>query len=295
MPELPEVQALVDSLRERTSGSRIVGVELAALSALKTFDPPLDACVGATVVDVERRGKHIVIDTADAQGEELALVIHLARAGWMSWRDGAAARAKPGKGPLALRVTFENDDAQLGVVDVTEAGTKKSLAIYITRDVETIPRIERLGRDPVTDPMTPAELKALLRDQGKRRLKTVLRDQSVLAGVGNAYSDEILHVARLSPFAAADGLSDDQMQALHAAITNVLQTAIERAHGVEWNLLKDGKRNAMAVHARTGETCYVCGDTVREVSYASESFQYCPTCQTNGNVLADRRLSRLLK
>ncbi len=295
MPELPEVQALVDSLDERTSGARIVGAELAALSALKTFDPPLTALVGAVVVDVSRRGKHIVVNAADADGEPLALVIHLARAGWMSWKDGLAARAKPGKGPLAIRVTFERPDATLGVLDVTEAGTKKSLAIYVVRDVDAIPSVARLGRDPIADPLTSAELDAVLQAQGRRRLKTVLRDQTVLAGVGNAYSDEILHAAQLSPFTPASNLDAAQLAALHAALIGVLSGAIERAHGVAWNQLKDGKRSAMAVHARNGQPCPTCGDTVREVSYADESFQYCPTCQTGGQVLADRRLSRLLK
>jgi formamidopyrimidine-DNA glycosylase len=294
MPELPEVQALVDSLGERTSGATIVGAELAALSALKTFDPPLSALVGASVVEVERRGKHIVMNTADVEGENLALVIHLARAGWMSWKDGVAARAKPGRGPLALRVTFDRDGAT-GVMDVTEAGTKKSLAIYVVRDVDAIDRVARLGRDPVRQPMTPAELNSILQGQGKRRLKTVLRDQSVLAGVGNAYSDEILHAAHLSPFTPAGTLTDAQLQGLYSALTSVLADAIERAHGVAWNELKDGKRTSMAVHARTGQPCPVCGDIVREVSYVDESFQYCPKCQTGGQVLADRRMSRLLK
>ena len=294
MPELPEVQAIVDSLRERTAGATVVGAELAALSALKTFDPPLAALMGATVQDVERRGKHIVISTADAAGELLWLVIHLARAGWVSWKVGIAPKAKPGKGPLALRITFERDSA-VGVLDVTGAGTKKSLAVYVTRDIESVPAIARLGRDPIAAPLTEAELHAILQAEGKRRLKTVLRDQTVLAGVGNAYSDEILHAAKLSPFASPATLTESQFQALYIALNQVLADAVERAHGVAWNELKDGKRSAMAVHARTGLPCPVCGDSVREVSYADQSFQYCAKCQTNGQVLADRRLSRLLK
>lgn len=294
MPEIPEVQALVDSLRERTEGATIVGAELATLSALKTFDPPLQALVGATVVGTRRIGKHIVIDTADPDGESLSVVIHLARLGWMSWKDGVAARAKPGRGPLALRLTLDKDGL-LGVMDVTEAGTKKSLAVHVVRDVYTVPSIAKLGRDPVQQPFSEAELGTLLEGERKRRLKTVLRDQKVLAGVGNAYSDEILHAARLSPFTPANSLTPAELTSLHQALEGVLREGIERAQGVPWNELKDGKRFAMRVHGRTGEMCDVCGDVIREVSYVDESFQYCPTCQTGGTVLADRRMSKLLK
>jgi formamidopyrimidine-DNA glycosylase len=294
MPEIPEVQALVDSLAERTDGATIVGAELAALSALKTFDPPLTALVGSTVVGTRRIGKHIVLDCVDSDGEALSLVIHLARLGWMSWRDGVAARAKPGRGPLALRVTFERDGA-VGVMDVTEAGTKKSLTVHVVRDVYSIERIARLGRDPIKEPFTEAELDELLKAQRKRRLKTVLRDQKVLAGVGNAYSDEILHAAKLSPFTPSESLNAAQLTALHTALNGVLAEGIERAHGVPWNELKDGKRFAMRVHARAGEKCDVCGDVIRQVSYVDEHFEYCATCQTGGQVLADRRMSKLLK
>jgi len=294
MPEIPEVQALVDSLAERTEGATIVGAELAALSALKTFDPPLTALVGATVVGTRRIGKHIVLDCVDADGESLSLVIHLARLGWMSWRDGVAARAKPGRGPLALRVTFEREGA-VGVMDVTEAGTKKSLTVHVVRDPYSIERIARLGRDPIQQPFTEAELDELLKAQRKRRLKTVLRDQKVLAGVGNAYSDEILHAAKLSPFTPSESLSAAQLTALHTALNGILGEGIERALGVPWNELKDGKRFAMRVHARAGEKCDVCGDVIRQVSYVDEHFEYCATCQTGGQILADRRMSKLLK
>jgi formamidopyrimidine-DNA glycosylase len=294
MPEVPEVSSVVATLRERTVSSVIVGAELAALSALKTFDPPLSALIGATVLDVVRRGKHIVIEAVDSSGEPIAVVIHLMRAGWVSWRDGVAPKAKPTRGPLALRLTFDRG-GMVGVLDVTEAGTKKALAVHVVRDVESVPSVARLGRDPISDPMTETEFAELLATQGKRRLKTVLRDQSVLAGVGNAYSDEILHAARLSPFATSVTINDVQLRALYQALQSVLADAIERAHGADWKDLKDGKREAMAVHARTGLLCPVCGDVVREVSYVDESFQYCATCQTDGQVLADRRTSKFLK
>jgi formamidopyrimidine-DNA glycosylase len=285
VPELPEVEALARFLAERAGGRTVVRAEVAALSALKTFDPPLSALVGREVTGAERRGKYLCLRVGD-----LWLVTHLSRGGWLQWRDVAPeARAKPGKGPLALRVALSE-----GGFDLTEAGTEKRLAVWVVHDPSAVEGIARLGPDPLGPGFDVEALRAVLASR-PGNLKTVLVDQSAIAGVGNAYSDEALHAARLSPFKPAAKLSDDELTRLHAAIVGVLSDAVERSLGLPAKGLKAEKRSGMAVHGRTGLPCPVCGDTVREVSFATRSLQYCPTCQTGGKPLADRRLSRLLK
>ncbi|AYY11455.1 Fpg/Nei family DNA glycosylase [Actinobacteria bacterium YIM 96077] len=287
MPELPEVAALAGFLRERAVGTPVAKVDVAAVSVLKTFDPPITSLGGLTVTAVDRHGKFLDIDC-----DGLHLVIHLARAGWLRWSDSLPTRPpKPGKGPLALRVRLADGSG----FDLTEAGTHKKLSVYLVRDVADVPGIARLGIDPFDDAFTVDALRQLLHDAGRAQIKGVLRNQSVISGLGNAYSDEVLHAARLSPFHAASTLTDDEITRLHAAIVGDLTTAVERADGLAARDLKDTKRTSLRVHGRTGEACPICGDTIREVSFADSSLQYCPGCQTNGKVLADRRLSRLLK
>ena len=286
MPELPEVQALVDFLRERTDGLAIVGVEIGSISALKTFDPPPSSLQGLPISAVTRRGKFI-----DLEAEGLHLVFHLARAGWLRWSDALAATTiRPGKSPIALRCRLSDGSG----FDLTEAGTRKRLAAYIVRDPAQVPGIARLGPDPMAEDFTAADFAALL--EGRRtQVKGLLKDQGFLAGVGNAYSDEVLHAARLSPFALASSLDGEQVQRLYYALRDTLAGAIGAASGKPAKELKDAKRAGMRVHGRTGLPCPVCGDVVREVSFADSSLQYCPTCQTGGKLLADRRMSRLLK
>jgi formamidopyrimidine-DNA glycosylase len=286
VPELPEVQALVDFLRERTNGLAITGVELGSISVLKTYDPAPTSLLGLPITNVARHGKFIDIE---AQG--LHLVFHLARAGWLRWSDALAATTiRPGKSPIALRCRLSDGSG----FDLTEAGTRKRLAAYIVREPAEVPGIARLGPDPMADDFTEADFAALL--QGRRtQVKGLLKDQGFLAGVGNAYSDEVLHVARLSPFALASGLDQEQVQRLYAALRGTLSDAVSAASGKPAKELKDAKRAGMRVHGRTGEACPVCGDIVREVSFAESSLQYCATCQTAGKPLADRRMSRLLK
>ena len=286
MPELPEVQALVDFLAERTDGLAITGVELASFSVLKTFNPPPQALEGAPIDGVHRHGKFLDID---ADGTHL--VFHLARAGWLRWSDQLPTTVvRPGKSPIALRVRLSDGSG----FDLTEAGTKKSLAAYIVKDPAEVPGIARLGPDPMADDFTLERFRSML--EGRRtQIKGLLRDQEFIAGVGNAYSDEILHVARISPFAIAGSLAPEVVERLYAALRDLLKSAVATASGKPAKELKDAKRAGMRVHARTGETCPVCGDTVREVSFADTSLQYCPTCQTGGKPLADRRMSRLLK
>ncbi|HET9076491.1 MAG TPA: DNA-formamidopyrimidine glycosylase family protein [Acidimicrobiales bacterium] len=286
MPELPEVESLARFLKERCAGRVVERAEVAALSALKTFDPPVDALTGRTVADVRRFGKFLAFDTAG-----LWLVLHLARGGWVQWRDTAPpARARPGRGPLALRVALSGGSG----FDVTEQGTEKRLALWVVTDPARIERVAHLGPDPLEAGFSTDVLAGVLR-ASNGHVKKVLTDQSALAGVGNAYSDEALHAARLSPYRPAAKLRDEEIARLHAALVGVLRQAVDRSAGVAAAGLKSEKKSGLAVHGRAGLPCPVCGDTIREVSFATRSFQYCPTCQTGGRPLADRRLSRLLK
>jgi formamidopyrimidine-DNA glycosylase len=287
VPELPEVEALAHHLREHAVGHTVARVDVVSLTVLKTVSPAWTELVGRTVTGAHRHGKHLDLDC-----DGLHLVVHLARAGWLRWANTlGAAPPKPGRGPLALRVHLGPPGQGPGF-DLTEAGTQKRLAGWIVRDPAEVPGIARLGPDALT--VSRDELAALLAGRTER-IKTVLTDQSVLAGVGNAYSDEVLHAARLSPYATAGRLSDDAMTALHTALESVLRDAVDRSVGQRAARLKGEKRSGLKVHGRTGLPCPVCADTIREVSFADRSFQYCPTCQTGGKPLADRRLSRLLK
>jgi formamidopyrimidine-DNA glycosylase len=287
MPELPEVEALADHLRRHAVGLTIGRIDVSALSVLKTFDPPITGLHGQTVTGANRWGKYLGIQAGD-----LHLITHLSRAGWLRWSDKmAAAPLKPGKGPIALRVHLGTPGDAPGF-DLTEAGTQKRLAVWLVDDPAKVPGIAALGPDALS--LSPDDLAGVLSGQSGR-IKTVITDQKVIAGIGNAYSDEILHVAKLSPFATASNLTDAQLAALHDAMISVVTDAVERSVGQQAATLKGEKRSGLRVHARTGLPCPVCGDTVREVSFADKSFQYCPTCQTGGKVLADRRLSRLLK
>jgi formamidopyrimidine-DNA glycosylase len=285
MPELPEVEALAADLRERVVGRRIERIDVAAISALKTFDPPPSAVRGREITGAGRHGKFLDLSIEGG----LHLVVHLARAGWLHYRESVPATPlKPGKGPIALRVRL----ADGGGFDLTEQGTQKKLAAYLVTDPATVPGVAKLGPDALA--VDAATFAARIRSR-RGQLKGVLTDQEVLAGVGNAYSDEILHRARLSPFAISDRLPDAQMAVLYEATREVLTDAVKRSVGQGAATLKGEKRSGLVVHARTGLPCPVCGDLIREVSFADSSLQYCPGCQTGGKPLADRRLSRLLR
>ena len=294
MPEMPEVQGLADFLRSKllpdgADPAVVAEVEVLSIPVLKTAAVPVEELSAGPVTDVVRRGKFLVLTAGGVH-----LVMHLAKAGWLRWSDALKpGRLRPGRGPMALRVRFAADDggAQPGF-DLTEAGTRKSLAVYVVRDLAEVPGIARLGPEALD---VGFESFARLLAGHRGQIKGLLRDQSVIAGIGNAYSDEILHAAHLSPFAIAAKLDADEVQRLFEAMGAVLEYAIDNASGRPAAALKDSKRSAMRVHARTGEPCPVCGDTVREVAFADSSLQYCPTCQTGGKLLADRRMSRLLK
>ncbi|MEV4705379.1 DNA-formamidopyrimidine glycosylase family protein [Actinoplanes sp. NPDC049316] len=286
MPELPEVEALAAYLRERAVGHTVQRFEVSSFSALKTYDPPPSSVAGLTITNAGRHGKFLDVSL----GADLHLVVHLARAGWLHYRDSfkSPAQLKPGSGPIALRVRLDDGSG----FDLTEAGTQKSLAAYLVRDPGEVPGVARLGPDALE----------VDRDQFAERIRSrngqikgVLTDQEVLAGIGNAYSDEILHVAKMSPFALTSKLTDEQITTLYEATRQVETDAVARSVGQKAAELKGEKRAGMRVHARTGLPCPVCGDTVREVSFADKSLQYCATCQTGGKPLADRRLSKLIR
>ncbi|MCX4419556.1 Fpg/Nei family DNA glycosylase [Streptomyces mirabilis] len=286
MPELPEVEALKDFLADHLVGREVVRVLPVAISVLKTYDPPVTAFEGREVTAVRRHGKFL-----DIEADGLHFVTHLARAGWLHWRDTLPdGPPRPGKGPLALRVALETGEG----FDLTEAGTQKRLAVYVVRDPAEIPGVARLGPDPLAADFDEARFARLLAGE-RRQLKGALRDQSLIAGVGNAYSDEILHAARMSPFKLAASLTPEETTRLYEALRSTLTEAVERSHGLAAGRLKAEKKSGLRVHGRAGEPCPVCGDIIREVSFSDSSLQYCPTCQTGGKPLADRRLSRLLK
>ncbi|RPK88056.1 DNA-formamidopyrimidine glycosylase family protein [Streptomyces sp. ADI98-10] len=286
MPELPEVEALRAFLGDHLVGKEIARVLPLAISVLKTYDPPLTALEGATVTSIARHGKFL-----DIEAGGLHLCTHLARAGWLRWKDSfPAAPPRPGKGPLALRLVTADRDG----FDLTEMGTKKRLSVHLVHDPMDVPGIARLGPDPLADRFDRDAFAALLAGE-RRQIKGALRDQSLIAGIGNAYSDEILHVAKMSPFKRTADLGEDDVTRLYDALRTTLKDAVARAGGVEAGQLKAEKKSGMRVHGRTGEVCPVCGDTVLEVSFSDSSLQYCPTCQTGGKPLADRRLSKFLK
>ena len=195
-----------------------------------------------------------------------------------------------GKGPLAARLVLDDGFG----LDITEAGTKKSLAIYVVRDPAEVPGIQRLGPDPLDPSFTEEAFAGILAGQGRAQIKGVLRNQSLIAGIGNAYSDEILHVAKMSPYKPANMAADDVAR-LYEAMQSTLREALARSDGLAASVLKSEKKSNLGVHGRTGQSCPVCGDTVRSISFADRHFEYCPTCQTEGRELADRRLSKLLK
>ncbi|MEU3187948.1 DNA-formamidopyrimidine glycosylase family protein [Streptomyces sp. NPDC006923] len=288
MPEVPEVEALREFLDGQLVGKEIVRVLPLTINVLKTYDPPLSALEGATVTAIARHGKYLDIVAGDAG---LHLAIHLARAGWLRWKDSFPAEPpRPGKGPLALRVVLGGGDG----FDLTEAGTTKRLAVHLVRDPADVPGIARLGPDPLDESFGRDTFARLLAGE-RRQIKGALRDQSLIAGIGNAYSDEILHAAKMSPFKPVKNLSEDEITVLYEVMRSTLREAVERSRGVAAGRLKAEKKSGLRVHGRAGEACPVCGDTIREVSFSDSSLQYCPTCQTGGKPLADRRMSRLLK
>jgi formamidopyrimidine-DNA glycosylase len=286
MPELPEIHALVRDLGAQLLGRTVARLDLVSFAALKTFDPPVTSVNGQVITSIDRHGKFLDLGIGDVH-----VVLHLARAGWIRWRDNEPQpRTRPTAGAVTARLVLDDGSG----FDVTEAGTKKSAAIWIVRSPEDIPQIVRLGPDPLDGAFTLETFRGILASAGRTQIKGVLRDQSLIAGIGNAYSDEILHAAHMSPYKPAS-MTGDEASELYNAMRETLQAAIDRSEGVGASNLKREKKTAMRVHGRAGEACPVCGDTVRQVIFADRTLEYCPSCQTGGKLLADRVLSRLLK
>jgi DNA-formamidopyrimidine glycosylase len=286
VPELPEVEALAAFLRSRAVGRVVARVDVPGIHVLKTYDPAPTSLAGLEVTGATRHGKFLDLDVSG-----LHLVVHLARAGWLHWRESLPAGVpKMGKGPLGMRVHLDDGSG----FDLTEQGTQKRLAVYVVRNPAEVPGVARLGIDVLDPAFTVEALAALLAGQ-RGQVKGLLTDQSLLAGVGNAYSDEVLWEVRMSPFKPASSLTPDDVARLHDALVTTVRAAVERAAGLAAGDLKAEKKLGLHVHGRAGLPCPRCGDTVREVSFSTKALQYCPTCQTGGKPLADRRLSRLLK
>lgn len=298
MPELPEVESLARFLEDIAGGDSVASVQLRSLSALKTYDPPIDAVVGRPLQGTVRRGKHLCMDFSSPKGQDqdpLWFVAHLARAGWLRWYGPEKAPKGPpprsAKSPVQLRMRWERG----ACMDLTEVGKEKRLAVWVVRNPAEIDNVATLGPEPLDDGFTPQLMGERLALRGASHLKNALADQSVIAGIGNAYSDEILHAAKLSPYKPANKLTEGEMFALHAATQRILNEAVVAAAGLAASDLKAEKKSGLRVHNQDGKPCVVCGDTIRSVFYTSKSFQYCPTCQTGGTPLADRKTSKFLK
>lgn len=282
MPELPEVHALAADLDARLRGRVVERLDVPGFHALKTFDPPVSALAGRRVEAVGRHGKFLDIDT-----DGLHLIVHLSLAGWVRWHEECPAAPPGRRSPVAARLVLAGGPC----LDVTEAGTRKSLSIHLVADPADVPGVAALGPDALE--VDEAGFTRILEAAGRMQLKTLLRRQSLIAGIGNAYSDEILHAARMSPFRSAD-LGPDDAARLYAAMRGTLSDALARAEGHAAGDLKREKRAGLAVHGRFGEACGVCGDVIQQVVFSDSSFQYCPTCQTGGKKLSDRGMDRLL-
>ena len=291
MPELPEVAGLDAFLGRNLLGAKLTKVQITSFAVLKTADPPYSALEGRTILGVERFGKFLSLDA-----EGIHFIFHLAKAGWLRYTEQpSTTQLRLGGSNIAARLAFTKGDGSTHVgVDLTEAGTKKSLAVYVVNNPKDVPGIATLGPDPLSPGFTAETLAGILAGS-PQQIKGLLRSQAVIAGIGNAYSDEILHAARISPFAIARSLDPETVQVLYQSIESVLGAAVEAAIGKASSELKDTKRSNMMVHGRAGQACPVCGTTIREVSFADTALQYCPGCQTNGKILADRRTSRFLK
>jgi len=283
MPELPDVVVYIEHLRNRISGRRLERVRLASPFLLRSVEPPLQAVVGKQVLGLRRLGKRIVIELE----QELFLVLHLMIAGRLHWKEAGAK--VPGRVGLAA---FDFDS---GTLTLTEAGTKKRASLHVVKDEQALAEHNRGGLE-VLDATEKEFHAALVREN--HTLKRTLTDPRIFSGVGNAYSDEILHRARLSPLALSQRLSDQEIMRLFDATKATLLDWTERLRqetGDRFPEKVTAFREGMAVHGRFGQPCPVCGTKVQRIVYAENETNYCPRCQTSGKVLADRSLSRLLK
>ena len=285
MPELPDVTVYVEGLQRKVVGHRLEGVRLSSPFVLRSYDPPLDSVQGRTVRGVRRIGKRLVLDL----GEELFVVIHLMIAGRLRWR---ARGQKAGVGAKIILATFDFDD---GYLVFSEAGTKKRASITVVRGEAALKALDPGGIEPL-DASATEFAQALRREN--HTLKRALTDPHLFSGIGNAYSDEILHAARMSPMKLTRSLTDEEIERLRRATRETLAswTDILRAEvGEGFPEEVTAFRKDMAVHGRYGKPCPVCEAPVQRIVYAENEANYCARCQTEGRLLADRSLSRLLK
>jgi formamidopyrimidine-DNA glycosylase len=283
MPELPELDVLAANLREQLTGARVRAVRVVSVAALKTFDPPLDSLAGRTVAGAGRRAKYLWLEFDSG----LDLVMHLSLGGRLS------VGPKPASRKVAV-LTLELEDGR--ILSMTEASTQRRAAVWLVGKLDQVPGLATLGPEPLDPDFTPERLGEILA-AGGHTLKGMLTDQRGMSGVGNAWSDEVLHRARMSPFARPERLDREEVARLHAALVEVLTQArgsLAEQVGGKIEIPKASER-LFAVHGRAGAACFVCGDTIRSVWMGERETSYCPTCQTGGRVLADRRRSKFLR
>ncbi|TYL50336.1 DNA-formamidopyrimidine glycosylase family protein [Agromyces mariniharenae] len=291
MPESPEVQALADDLGRRLAGHEIRGVDVLEFRVTKTRARPLESLVGRRVAGVTRRGKLLDVTLDD----DAHFVVSLGRHGWARYGGAEASvteasvteapNAESEPPPPAL-VSIEFDDGT--TLELTDAGDWISLGGWVVDDPFEVPAVAKLGPDPADPDFTRADFDAGVVGR-RKQVKAVLQEQESLAGIGNAYSDEILHAAQLSPVAHAASLGGDELDRLFASTVGVISEAVAARSGVPIDQLKAAKVAAMQVHGRTGEPCPRCGDEIRDFSFASTTAQYSATCQTGGEVLPLRK------
>jgi formamidopyrimidine-DNA glycosylase len=283
MPELPDILLYLHALRPRVVGQRVSAVRLVSAFLLRSIDPPLASVEGRIVTDLHRLGKRVVFELE----RELFLVFHLMIAGRFRWRPAGAS--VPGKvGLMAL-------DFDAGTLIMTEAGTKRQASLYVVQGREALERHNPGGLEVLNIDLATF-VEALRRDN--HTLKRALTDPHLFSGIGNAYSDEILHAARLSPFKQTAALTSEEAARLFDATRSVLSSWIDRLQsetGSDFPEKVTAFREGMAVHGRYGKPCPVCGSAVQRIAYASNEANYCVACQTGGRLLADRSLSRLLR
>jgi formamidopyrimidine-DNA glycosylase len=283
MPELPDVELYLHALRPRLAGRRLERVRLASPFLLRSVDPPLAAVEGTHVHHLRRLGKRLVW-VMDA---DLAIVIHLMIAGRFRWKPPGTAI--PGKVGLAA---FDFDS---GTLLLTEAGTRRRASLHVVRGGAALSALDPGGIEVLESSLD--EFAAAMRSE-THTLKRALTDPTLLSGIGNAYSDEILHAAKLSPMQLTSRLTDEEVQRLHHAAIRVLTAWRDRLiadTGEAFPEKVTAFRDGMAAHGRYGQPCPVCGTPIQRIRYAANEANYCPTCQTEGRLLADRALSRLLK
>jgi formamidopyrimidine-DNA glycosylase len=292
VPELPDVTVYIEALRERTLGQPLLKARLSSPFVLRTFEPPLRAAEGRRVAGIERLGKRIVLrlasgESSAAQGGDLFLVMHLMVAGRFRWLEAGAKI--PGKLGLAAF------DFPAGTLILTEAATKKRASIHLLAGEEALRAMDRGGIEPL-DASLPAFRAALVSEN--HTLKRALTDPTLFSGIGNTYSDEILHRARLSPAQLTRKLDDIEIARLHEATQRVITEWTQRLREESAGKFPEkvtAFRPQMAVHGKYRKPCPVCGTAVQRIAYADNETNYCPRCQTEGRLLSDRSLARLLK